>query len=115
MNKQNSPEQPLKLDPNPSAKEESDAFSSPDERADTRNKNHELELLRQQQGPIGRLIGCSDSALTIAFVLLGIGAVVILAAAVGMIWFPAEFGSILEKMITFELTIAGYVMGKKSD
>lgn len=104
----------LDLAENPTASGEADDFSTPDERKDTREKNHEIALLRQEQGPIGRLIGCSDSALTIAFILLALGAIGILASAIGVAYSPDAFEGIVEKLITFELTIAGYVMGKKS-
>lgn len=104
----------LELDRNPTPKNESEDFSTPDERADARNKNHELDLLRHEQGPIGWLIGCSDSALTIAFILLTLGALGILGTSIGMVWYPEAFSGIVDKLITFELTIAGYVMGKKT-
>lgn len=104
----------LDLEESPTPSGEADDFSTEDERADARNKNHEIALLRQEQGPIGALIGCSDSALTIAFVLLGLGAVGILGTAVGLAYNASAFGGVIEKLITFELTVAGYVMGKKS-
>lgn len=78
------------------------------------NKNHEKALLRQEQGAIGALIGCSDSALTITFVLLGLGALGILGAAIGLAHNASAFEGVAEKLITFELTVAGYVMGRKS-
>lgn len=58
----------LELAPNPTAANEAKDFSSPDEKADARAKNHEIELLRVQMGPIGKLIGSTDSSKTIAFV-----------------------------------------------
>lgn len=105
----------LELDRSPTPAEEADEFSSPNDRADVRNKSHELDVLAKQQGPIGGLIGCSDSALTIAFVLLGLGFLGIIGAGVGAAWRPDVFGVIVERLITFELTVAGYVMGKKSE
>jgi hypothetical protein len=108
-------ESPLSLDKNPSGSSESEQFATPDERGDVRAKTHAIELLKQQQGPIGRLIGCADSALTIAFVLLILGGAAILASSFAMIWHPVEGAAVFEKLITFELTVAGYVMGKKSD
>lgn len=105
---------PVELDRTPSAIEESEAFSTADERADIRNKHHELELLKHKQGIVGRLVGSSDANLTIAFVLLFLGAVGIVSCAIGMLWQPGLYESMINKLITAELTIAGYVMGKKT-
>lgn len=105
----------LDLEEKPTPSGEANDFSTEDERADARNKSHQIALLRQEQGPIGSLIGCSDSALTIAFVLLGLGAIGIVATAIGTAYNAAAFGGIVDKLITFELTVAGYVMGKKSN
>ena len=111
MNKQS---QTIDLGRDPTPSQEAEDFSTADERADQRNKSHELDVLRQQQGPIGRLIGCSDSALTIAAVLLVFGAIAIVATFIGLMMNPEPFSGVLDKLITFELTVAGYVMGKKT-
>lgn len=108
------PENSLELDPNPSPSGESEEFSTADEKKAIRENSHQLEILRQEQGPIGKLIGCSDSALTIAFSLLVLGGVAILGTGIGLAVNPSAFAGIMEKLITFELTIAGYVMGKHS-
>lgn len=76
-------------------------------------KFRELSLLKIQQGPIGSLIGCTDSSLTIAFVLLVLGFLGIVGCGIGMIWHADVFWNLADKLITFELTVAAYVMGKK--
>ena len=58
----------LDLEKSPSPADEAGDFSTPDEKADVREKNHELEILKAKMGPIGRLIGSTDSSRTIAFV-----------------------------------------------
>jgi len=67
-------DQQLELDPAPSPAAELKAFQNLDEKADQRAKDHELELrrialeeMRAKMGPIGRLIGSTESSKTIAF------------------------------------------------
>lgn len=107
-------EESIDLSKHPSPRDESVDFSTPDERADERNKNHELEILKAEKGPIGRLIGSSDSSLNVAFILLAIGAVAILGTLLAEGIVPGTYQGYFDKLVTFELTIAGYVMGKKS-
>jgi len=103
----------LELDRQPSPSEEANDFSTPDERAAQANHNRSLETLKLEQGPVGRIIGSSDSSLNISFILLILGFLTMAVLGVSLIW--SEFAKgLFEKLITFELTIAGYVMGKKS-
>lgn len=97
---------------NPSPKDEAKDFSNTDERRKGADQAHELALLRGKQGPIGRLIGCSDSSLTVAFVLLVFGALAILVS-IGFLWVDkATYEPIIEKLIAFELAVATFVFGK---
>lgn len=104
----------LQLDPNPTPRAEAQEFQNPDDKKRSQDQAHELAMLHGQQGPLGRLIGCSDSSLTIAFILLIVGAALIMAGGAAMLRDSATFGSVEEKLITFELTVAGFVFGKRS-
>ena len=58
----------LELEKNPTGSTEaSEQFSTPDEKADLRAKTHELAVLNAQMGPLGKLIGSTDSSRTISF------------------------------------------------
>ena len=57
----------LDLQANPTPKSEIEDFSTLDEKADVRAKNHEIAILQAKMGPIGKLIGSTDSSKTIAF------------------------------------------------
>lgn len=92
---------------------EADAFSTPDERVVEAAHKRSLEEKATEQGPFGRLIGSSDSSLNTCLILLLLGFIAIGISAFAMIWSDSA-ASVLEKLITFELTIAGYVMGKNS-
>ncbi|KAB7614587.1 hypothetical protein F9L33_08090 [Amylibacter sp. SFDW26] len=105
----------LDIDQNPTPSDEAGAFSSPDEKAVEAAHKRSLEEKETEQGPFGKLIGSSDSSLNTCLILLLLGFIAILISLFVMIW-NDNAANILEKLITFELTIAGYVMGtKKSD
>ncbi|MCV2893385.1 hypothetical protein [Lentibacter sp. XHP0401] len=94
----------------PTPGNEADAFSSPDEKAVEAAHKRNLEDKATEQGPFGKLIGSSDSSLNTCLILLLLGFIAIGISLVAMIW-NDNAASALEKLITFELTIAGYVMG----
>lgn len=102
----------LDLARNPTPAGEAGDFQSSDEPALEAAHKRNMDNKSAEQGPIGKLIGSSDSSLNICFVLLILGFVAMLVSGIAMIW-TAEAGTIFERLITFELTIAGYVMGKK--
>lgn len=103
----------LKLEENPTPGEEASDFSTPDERAEDAKHRRVLKEKEAEQGPIGKLIGSSDSSLTICFALLVFGGLAILISLLLMIWVEGAQAA-FEKLVTFELTVAGYVMGKRS-
>ena len=103
--------QQLELTRDPSPVGEADQFSTPDERAVEAEHKRRMADKASEQGPIGRWIGSSDSSLTICFVLLILGFVAIGISGFAMIW-SDNAATVLERLITFELTVAGYVMGK---
>ncbi|MDP9569649.1 UNVERIFIED_ORG: hypothetical protein J2W66_000109 [Agrobacterium larrymoorei] len=106
----------LQLDPNPTPKAESQDFSNPDDIRRGQDYAHQLALLDRNQGYIGKLIGSSDSNLTIAFCIIGIAGLTCLGCLVGMIWQPEIFSDALKFFGTVIMTVAGYVFGvKKSD
>ncbi|MGH1454845.1 MAG: hypothetical protein ACRBBV_16895 [Paracoccaceae bacterium] len=110
----------LDLGQNPTPADEADDFSSPDERADARSKNHEIELLKVQMGPIGKLIGSTDSSKTIAFVAVGlclISMIIIFCVA-----FDAKSGTIsdgpsniLSLLASIVTGCIGFIFGTKQD
>ena len=65
-----------------------------------------------EQGPIGQLIGSSASSLNVLFTLPILGFVALFVAGFAMIW-SAEASGLVELPVTFEFTIAGYIMGRK--
>lgn len=105
----------LDLEENPSPASEANQFSTPDERERAAAATHARMLSDKaaEQGPIGRVIGSSDSSLNICFILLILGFIAILISCIAMVWTEKAI-SVFEKLITFELTLAGYVMGKKT-
>ncbi|MEP5729773.1 MAG: hypothetical protein ABJL67_10385 [Sulfitobacter sp.] len=110
----------LDLDQNPTPDEEANDFSSPDERADTRSKNHEIELLKVQMGPIGKLIGSTDSSKTIAFVAVGMCLVAMII--VFCVAFNKEAGTIadgpsnvLSLLASIVTGCIGFIFGTKQD
>lgn len=103
----------LDLDRSPTPLSEAGEFLSPDEMALEAAHKRKMADKSAEQGPIGRLIGSSDSSLNVCFVLLMLGALGICIAGVAMIW-SASAVTAFERIVTFELTIAGYVMGKKT-
>jgi len=107
----------LELENNPTADLEADQqFSTADEKADLRAKSHELAVLNAQMGPIGRLIGSTDSSRTIAFCAIIIILVFILIAFIIAYWVgDGEIGesgltviSLLGSMVT---ACIGYIFG----
>lgn len=102
----------LDLVRNPTPAGEAGDFQSPDEAALEAAHKRNMDNKSAEQGPIGKLIGSSDSSLNVCFVLLILGFIAMLVSGVAMIWSP-DAGTVFERLITFELTIAGYVMGKK--
>lgn len=107
MNKKKPTQLDLKKDPSPD--DEAGQFSSPDEKADARNKTHELELLKAKMGPIGSLIGSADSSKTIAF--LAVALCLIFMVIVFCISFDATEGSIPDAAFNLLSLLASIVTG----
>ncbi len=113
----------LDLNREPSAREESREFSTDDEIRRERQKNtHEVKMVKLNQGPIGKLIGTTDSTLATACFLLALGvlSVIVLAflavfaSSVGIPYNPEAFDSFAEKILAFLSILAGYVFGVKT-
>jgi len=109
----------LKLQENPTADDEAaEQFSTADEKADLRAKTHELAVLKAEMGPLGQLIGSTDSSRTIAFCAIIILLVFMLIAFVIAYWKGngdmSESGlavvSLLGSMVT---ACIGYIFGSK--
>jgi len=103
----------LELDQNPTPAGEAGEFQSADETALEAAHKRQMDNKSSEQGPIGKWIGSSDSSLNVCFVLLVLGFAAMLVAGIAMIWSDSA-STVFERLITFELTITGYVMGKKS-
>ena len=102
----------LDLQESPTPADEAGDFQSSDEAAREAAHKRKMDDKSAEQGPIGKLIGSSDSSLNICFVLLILGFLAMLVSGFALIWEP-KAATVFERLITFELTIAGYVMGKK--
>lgn len=102
----------LERDPTPEA-EASGTFESPEERAAQARHKRDMETLSAQQGPIGRLIGSDDSSLNLSFILLMVGFVALGVIGFASIW-AENLGTALERLLTFQLTVLGYIFGKKT-
>lgn len=109
-----SDEKQLDLERNPTPAGEAGEFQSVDEAALEAAHKRKMDDKSAEQGPIGRLIGSSDSSLNICFVLLICGFIAMIAAAIAMALSENVGAAIFERLITFELTVAGYVMGKRN-
>ena len=110
----------LDLAQNPTGGSEAEAFSTSDERADARSKNHEIELMKVQMGPIGKLIGSTDSSKTIAFVAVGMCLVAMIV--VFCVAFNRETGTIsdgpaniLSLLASIVTGCIGFIFGTKQD
>ena len=101
--------QKLDLQANPTPSEEASEFSSPDEKADVRAKNHELDVLKAKMGPIGGLIGSTDSSKTIAFMTVLLCFVLI--AIVFFAAFDGEKGTLPDPAFNLLSLLASIVTG----
>ncbi|MGX5718568.1 hypothetical protein [Shinella zoogloeoides] len=104
----------LQLDPNPTPKAESQEFSNPDEIRRGQDYAHQLALIDRNQGSIGRLIGSTESNLTIAFAVIVVAGLCCVGCLIGMAWQPDVFLDAMKFFGTTILTVAGYVFGVKS-
>lgn len=102
----------LERDPTPEG-EASTTFESPEERAEQARHKRSMEKLAAEQGPIGKLIGSDDSSLTVSFIILMVGFIALGVVGIASIWADG-LGTALERLLTFQLTVAGYIFGKKS-
>jgi hypothetical protein len=93
-------------------KEAREQFANPDERREQGRRTHELSLLQARMGPIGKLIGSSDVALTIAFVVLVLCFACLLSAGFASIWRPGAYAAISGDIYKIVLAVIGYVIGK---
>lgn len=119
------PQLDLDRDPTPAA--ESGAFLNPDEKADERAKSHEIELrnialaeMQAQMGPIGKLIGSTESSKTIAFITALVCLLFMLL--VFLMAFNQETGTIsdtvwnlLSLLASIVTGCVGFVFGSKGD
>lgn len=112
MNSENKPVD-LARDPTPEG-EASGTFQTPEERAEQAKHDRAMQALAAQQGPIGKLIGSDDSSLNVSFILLMVGFVALGVVGFASIW-ADNLGTPLERLLTFQLTIAGYIFGKKTN
>lgn len=109
----------LELEKNPTGGGEADEqFSTSDEKADQRAKNHEVKLLELQMGPLGKLIGSTDSSRTIAF--LAIFLCFLLCAVIFCLAFDktkGEIGDSAFQLLSLILSIVtgciGFIFGSK--
>lgn len=102
----------LEREPTPEG-EASGTFETPEERAEQAKHNRAMQALEAQQGPIGKLIGSDDSSLNVSFILLMVGFLALGIVGVASIW-ADNVGTALERLLTFQLTVAGYIFGKKT-
>ncbi|MDA7967136.1 hypothetical protein [Ruegeria sp.] len=99
----------LDLQANPTPSDEAGEFSSPDEKADVRAKNHELDVLKAKMGPIGGLIGSTDSSKTIAFMTVLI--CLIMMTIVFFAAFDGENGNLPEAAFNLLSLLGSIVTG----
>lgn len=103
----------LARDPTPEG-EATGTFETPEERAEQAKHTRDMQKLAAQQGPIGKLIGSDDSSLNVSFILLMSGFIALGVVGVASIW-ADSVGTALERLLTFQLTVAGYIFGKKTN
>ncbi len=75
-------------------------------------RNHELALLKTRMGPIGRLIGSEDTALTISFVVIVMCFAVLAMASFASIWNSTVLTAVGSDLFKVILAVAGYIFGK---
>jgi hypothetical protein len=92
--------------------------SAPDEKDRTeisglqQARTHELALIQARMGPIGRLIGSEDTALTISFVVLVLCFMLLAISAIASIWNATVLTALSNDLFKVILAIAGYIFGK---
>lgn len=107
----NMPKEPLKVEQNPTPRDEAREFENPDERAKAAARGHELALLKAKTGWIGRLTGSTNESMNTGLLLL----LICLALLGFSIIVNAEgipgFSGITDNLFKLVLTLAGYVFG----
>ncbi len=83
------------------------------EESDLRNsRDHELAIMRTRMGPIGRLVGSEDTALTISFFVLTMCFGLLVLATVVSVWNASVLAAVGSDLFKVILTVAGYIFGK---
>jgi hypothetical protein len=103
--------EPLKVDPNPSAKAEAESFENPDERLRATANAHELAVLAAKKGWVGCLTGSANEAMNTGLLILLISLALLGGSMWGTTQYPNTFIGITDNLFKLVLTVAGYVFG----
>ena len=107
--------QKSELEKNPTPSDEFSGFQTPDEKALDAAHKRGLEEKAAEQGPLGRLIGSSDSILNTCWGII-LGALAVQGiTAVAMILSGAlqtEALHVISLLFALQSFVAGYLMGK---
>jgi hypothetical protein len=101
----------LKLDKNPSAKEEAKDFQNPDERLQAANNAHQLAVLREKKGWIGIVTGSTNESLNTGIVVFILCAIVLAGSLTGSFYRSDPFNSVTDYMCKALVAVVGYIFG----
>ena len=105
---------PLKLDKNPTPKDEARDFQNPDERLKAADYAHEIALIAHRKGTIGRLTGSTNEAMNTGTFILIMCLVLLAGSMVGIGFNPTAFGPVTDNLFKVVLAVAGYIFGTKN-
>ncbi|MGH6845599.1 MAG: hypothetical protein ACRECU_12975, partial [Methylocella sp.] len=101
----------LKIDQNPTPKDEARDFENPDERMRDKVNAHELALLTARRGLVGKLTGSTNEALNTGLMVLIVSLILFGFAMLGTYINASGFNTITDDLFKLVLTVAGYVFG----
>jgi hypothetical protein len=104
-------EQQLKLDRNPSAKEEAKDFQNQDERLQAVHNAHELAVLRSKKGWIGIITGSTNESMNTGIVVFILCGIVLAGSLIGATYRPDPFDSVTDYMCKAIFAVVGYIFG----
>jgi hypothetical protein len=103
----------LRIDPNPSPKDEARDFQNSDERRLAATHSHELAMIDARRGLIGRLTGSTNDSMNTGLFILVCGLLLLAGSMVGGLFRPEAFSGTTDNLFKFVLTVSGYVFGTK--
>ncbi len=96
---------------NASIEDEYATFDNPDERRAYRKQQHELALIREKKGIIGKLTGSDNGTLNTGLFVLMIFTVLYAVSLFAVKWAPDTLKQVPDNIFRLMLTALGFVLG----